>query len=210
MLRVIIALFLILNISTAQQKAAEKEGNHEIHQELRGLLNGIEKELNSGNYEGIAPYFHENLRITTITQETITSRKEIGEYFSKHFGPERFLKSMKAKFEADELTQLYGNDTYGIVRGTGNEFYALNDGREYDMKIRWTATVMKDTDGKWRLLTFHSGTDFLENPILNEAKNSIKYTIGGGLLAGVLLGCFLMWLLMRKKLARAEAVGAAL
>jgi ketosteroid isomerase-like protein len=209
MLRVITAFILILTTAFTQDKPAEKEADHEVHQELRGLLSGIEKALNDGNYEGIAPFFHKDLRITTITQETITSREGIGKYFGKHFGPDRFLKSIKVSFEADELTQLYGNDTYGIVRGHGSEYYYLSDGREYDMKIRWTATVIKDTDGKWRLLTFHSGTDFLSNPILNEAKNSIKYTIGGGLLGGALLGCLLMWLLMRKKVVHSGPAGTA-
>ena len=50
-----------------------------------------------------------------------------------------------------------------------------------------------------RLRTIHIGTDFLDNPILTEAKKAVtKYAAlsGGG---GLLLGLFLGFLLGRRK-----------
>ena len=68
------------------------------------------------------------------------------------------------KLEADALTEFYADKTIGVVRGSGEEDYVLSDTRFFPMKTRWTATVIKDTDGKWRILTLHIGTNFLDNP----------------------------------------------
>ena len=63
--------------------AAAQESDHAIHEELRHVLQGIEQTINSEKYTDLEPYFHEKLRVTTINQEVISSRQEIGAYFNK-------------------------------------------------------------------------------------------------------------------------------
>jgi NhaP-type Na+/H+ or K+/H+ antiporter len=70
------------------------------------------------------------------------------------------------------------------------------------METRWTATVIKDTDGKWRVLTLHIGTNFLDNPILTEAEASLLYFAGGGLLMGLLLSGLIGFIVSRLKRKR--------
>ena len=65
---------------------AAQEANQEIHEELRGLLSGIETAINAEKYGDLAQYFHEDLRITTITQEVMSSRADIEPYFDFWFG----------------------------------------------------------------------------------------------------------------------------
>jgi hypothetical protein len=130
----------------------------------------------------------------------ISSRDEIGEYFDRWFGPEGFLQKVEMELVADTTTELYGDQSFGIVRGYGIEKYVLSDSRAYEMQTRWTATVLKSSDNKWRILTLHIGTNFLDNPILDEAENSLMYFAGGGLLAGILLMLALM--LIRRTLVK--------
>jgi hypothetical protein len=63
--------------------------------------------------------------------------------------------------------------------------------------------VTKEADGRWRLRAIHFGTDFLNNPILDEAKGAArKYAImagGGGLLVGLAGGVLLGLLFRRRK-----------
>lgn len=190
-----VALLLLL-ISPA---LAAQETDQAIHEELRGVLIGIEKAVNSESYGSLARYFHENLTITTINQEVISTRAEIEPYFEKWFGPGGYLKTLKMSLEADELTELYADKTFGIVRGSGEEDYVLSDSRSFPMKTRWTATVIKDTDGRWRILTLHIGTDFLNNPILSVAEESVKFSgiVGGA--GGLVFGALIMFLLGRGK-----------
>lgn len=184
MLRTIIFSFFLLSLAPV---VVAEEGNADIHNELRELLQGIEKAVNEERYGDLAPFFHKNLRVTTINQEIISSRGEIRTYFNRWFGPEGYLKKLDMKLNADALTELYVNNTMGIVRGSGDENYILSDKRYYEMKTRWTATVIKDTDGKWRILSLHIGTNFLDNPILSEVENSLTYFTVGGLIVGMFL-----------------------
>jgi len=196
-------LFTFLMLIGMSAFAAAEESDHAIHEELRHLLQGVEQAINTEKYTELEPYFHEKLRATPINQEVISSRPEIVAYFNKWFGPGGYLKKVHISLIPDALTELYGNNTFGIIRGSGEENYILADDRHFDMKTRWTATVIKDTDEKWRILSLHIATNFLDNPILNKAESSLVYFAGGGLVTGFILGCLVIWFLMgrRKKAA---------
>jgi ketosteroid isomerase-like protein len=189
----IACLFLTLPLYAAE------EPDHEIHQELRGILITVQTAINSGNYDAMLPVLSKDIRATTITQEVMSGHEQVSAYFKHWFGPGGFLKKLDMTFTADALTELSPDKTWGVVRGSGMERYTLADGRQYDMPTRWTATVVKEADGKWRLRTIHFGTNFLDNPILTEAKHAVvKYSaIAGG--AALVLGLLLGFLLGRRK-----------
>jgi LPXTG-motif cell wall-anchored protein len=174
----------------------------EIHKELRGLLQGIETAINSEKYTDLKPYFSEKLRVTTINQNVINTPEGIDAYFKEWFGEGGYLKKLNIKLNADALTELHGvpgNPSWGLVYGSGVENYQLTDGRKLDMKTRWTATVMKEADGKWRILALHIGTNFYDNPIFAAVQNSTKYYAAGGLVVGLLLGALGLAFFRRKK-----------
>jgi ketosteroid isomerase-like protein len=183
-----------------------QEADHEIHQELRAVLATIQDAINSGNYDAMLPVISDSVRATTITQEVMSNRDEVSAYFKKWFGPGGYLKKLDMHLTADALTELSPDKTWGIVRGSGIENYTLADGRQYPMKTRWTAVLVKEADGKWRLRAIHIGTNFLDNPVLDDAKHAVvRYAaIAGviGLVLGILIG-FLVW-----RRARPSAVPA--
>jgi ketosteroid isomerase-like protein len=192
------SLFIACLFLTLPLYAAE-EADHEIHQELRGILTTVQTAINSGNYDTMLPVLSKDIRATTITQEVMSGHEQVSAYFKHWFGPGGFLKKLDMTFTADALTELSPDKTWGVVRGSGMERYTLADGRQYDMPTRWTATVVKESDGKWRLRTIHFGTNFLDNPILTEAKRAVvKYAaVAGGV--GLALGLLLGFLLGRRK-----------
>jgi len=178
---------------------AAEEPDHEIHQELRGILITVQTAINSGNYDAMLPVLSKDVRATTITQEVMSGHEQVSAYFKKWFGPGGFLKKLDMTFSADALTELSPDKTWGVVRGSGTEHYTLADGRQYTIPTRWTATVVKEADGKWRLRTIHFGTNFLDNPILTEAKRAVvKYAEVAGS-AGLVIGGLLGFLLGRRK-----------
>jgi ketosteroid isomerase-like protein len=189
-----LVLILLLFISPLPLLAAE-EPDHDIHVELRAILTTLQDSINKGDYDAMLPVISKDVRATTITQETMSSPQEVSAYFKKWFGPGGYLKKLEMKLDADALTELSADKTWGLVRGSGVENYTLADGRFYPMKTRWTAVVAKEGDGKWRLRAIHIGTNFLDNPILDEAASAAKkYTamgIGGGLVVGAVLGFLL-------------------
>jgi hypothetical protein len=196
----ILTLFLVLASMAA---LPAEEADHAIHEELRALLQGIQQAINAEKYSELEPYFHENLRVTTINQEVISERSEITDYFERWFGTGGYLRTLEITLTADDTTELYGDKTFGIVRGTGEEKYVLSDGRAFDMITRWTATVIKDTNGQWLILALHIGTNFLDNPILSVAESALMTFAAGGALAGLVLGLLISFFYMRRKKARA-------
>ena len=187
--------FIIYSVLSTPFMASAAEPDAKIHNELRTLLKGIETAINSEKYSDLAQYFHKDLRVTTVNQNTISSHPEITAYFKEWFGEGGYLVSLRMSLKPDTPTEFYNNKTMGIVRGSGIEKYKLTDGRDLDLKTRWTATVIKDTDAKWRIVALHLGTNFYDNAIYNETRSYlIKMGIIGSLLAlvlGFLIGFYL-------------------
>jgi LPXTG-motif cell wall-anchored protein len=184
---------------TGQIAISDEEPDHVIHEELRALLHGIEEAINTEQYAKLETYFHPDLRVTTINQEVINSRSGINDYFDRWFGKGGYLKKLEISLTPDALTELYHDNTFGIVYGSGEENYILADGRYFPMQTRWTATVSKDDEGHWKILALHIGTNFLDNPILTAAENSALYFGIGGLVIGILLTGLIGWFLYRRK-----------
>ena len=189
---VLISLFVLTSVNAEEQ-------DRQIHNELRSVLKGITTAVNTKKYGELKQYFHKNLRVTTVNQNTIESYQGIEKYFDEWFGEGGYLVSLHMTLTPDALTELYANKTMGIVRGSGIEKYKLTDGRDLELKTRWTATVIKDVNSKWRILSLHLGTNFYDNAIYNEMSEQLKkWGMVGTFLAllfGLLLG---YWLRGRK------------
>lgn len=176
-----------------------EEPDHAIHQELRGVLAILQGSINDGNYDAMLPILSRDIRGTPINQEVLSSHSDVSAYFKKWFGPGGYLKKLEIKLDADALTELSADKTWGLVRGSGLERYVLADERKYDIKTRWTATVVKESDGKWRLRAIHLGTNFLDNPILAEAESWVKKMAAAGALGGLIVGAVLGFVFGRRK-----------
>lgn len=194
-------LWVIACVFCLNMYAFAEELDAEIHNELRNVMKQIETAINSGKYDDMLPVLSENIRATPINQEFLTNHQAVSEYFNKWFGKDGYLKKLEIQFNADALTELSADKTWGTVYGSGKESYVLADGRKFVMQTRWTATVAKEADGKWRIRSIHVGTNFLDNPILAIAENSAKYFAAGGVLLGLLLGTLGTWIFMRRRKA---------
>jgi len=192
--------FLVMGlIACAPLLAGAEEEDHAIHEELRAVLHTIESAISTSDYDKMLPVLSEKIRGTPINQEFLASRADVSAYFKKWFGPGGYLKKLEFHLNADSLTELSPDKTWGIVYGTGIEKYVLSDGRPYEMHTRWTATMAKEDDGHWRVRAIHIATNFLDNPILSQAENALAKVgaITGGI--GLVLGALLGWFFSRKK-----------
>ena len=173
----------------------QADSNTVIHDELRAILTGIENAINTEKYVDLKTFFSKDLRVTTVSQEIINTHAGIDAFFNEKFGKGGYLKTLKIKLNPDELTHLYddaNNPTWGLVYGAGTENYQLSDGRFLPLKTRWTATLKKESDGKWRILALHIGTNFFDNPIYNEMKQKLTYMAIVALILGLILGPIIM------------------
>ena len=94
----------------------------------------------------------------------MSNRADVSKYFVEWFGPTGYMKSMTMKLDADKLTELSPDKSWGLVRGKAIEHYDAKDGDQFDFNTRWTAVMTRGDDGKWRLRAIHFGTNHLDNP----------------------------------------------
>ena len=106
MLKPLLLVCLLLSQGTS---AADDEQNHAIHQELRGVLQGIQTAINAKKYADLKQYFDEKLQVTTINQNIINTPEGIDAYFKSWFGKGGYLKKLDISLKPDTLTQRYGD-----------------------------------------------------------------------------------------------------
>ncbi len=193
----LVVLFLVLG--SGQLWADVQDSDEAIHNELRSILTGLENAVNSGKYDQLPQYFHKDMTVTMSNQEALRSPEDIAKFFAFWFGEGGKLDHVEMKLDADALTKLYADKTIGVVHGNGVENTYLSDKRFFPMKTRWSATLIKDSDGKWRILSLHMGVNFLDNPVISMVEDNTKnlMLIGGG--AGALIGLLIGFLLWRKR-----------
>lgn len=190
----IIVSLLLLVISTY----SFAEEDQAIHNELRQLLQTVTAAINTQDYDKMLPVISDHASITPITAHFLENKQAIVPYIDSFFGKDKFIKSFNVNFTPDELTELSADKTWGISHGSGLEHYILNDGREYDIKTRWTATLVLENN-QWKIKTMHISTNFLDNPILDETSAAIKKMLILGAIGGLVVGLILGFFLFRKK-----------
>ena len=175
------------------------EPDHAIHEELRGVLHEVVAAINSGQYDKMLPYLSENVEATSITQEVMSSRADVSKYFQEWFGPTGYMRKMEMTLDADALTELSPDKSWGLVRGKALEHYEAKDGDLFDFVTRWTAVMVRSDDGKWRLRAIHFGTNHLDNPVLTKVRRTLARDGIIAAIASLLIGLALGWWIGRRR-----------
>jgi len=192
----------------AAAPACAEEADHAIHEELRGVLREIVTAMNSGQYDQMLPYLTEDVEATSVTQEVMSGRGEVSKYFQEWFGPSGYMRKMEIKLDADKLTELSADKSWGLVRGKALEHYEAKDGDAFDFNTRWTAVMVRNDDGKWRLRAIHFGTNHLDNPVLTKVRTTLtRYAIIAALLS-LAVGLALGWWLARRSSRNAASASS--
>lgn len=101
-------------------------------------------------------------------------------------GPHPRVTSLRAHFEADDLSNLYGNNV-AVSFGSSKDHYTLANGDAFDVSARWSGTMVR-RDGRWLIANFHYSTNMFDNPVL-EAQRKFML-IGAAGVGGVLMLLF--------------------
>ncbi len=192
------ALWALAALCVAPLAWAE-EPDHAIHEELRGVLHEIVTAISSGQYDKMLPYLTENVEATSITQEVMSNRADVSKYFQEWFGPTGYMRKMEMKLDADALTELSPDKSWGLVRGKALEHYEAKDGDLFDFVTRWTAVMVRSDDGKWRLRAIHFGTNHLDNPVLTKVRRTLVRDGIIAAIASLLIGLALGWWIGRRR-----------
>ncbi len=188
----------------SEQPATEAKYEGPVDKELRTLTEELVKAINSQDFDKLLPLLDARVVATFLDGECAHQPKGVKAYYEKMMtGETRTVKKVTIEPTVDGRSQLYGNPTdTAITAGSSNDSYELTDGRNFTVKTRWTATMVKK-DGKWKLTSFHASTSPSDNSILTCWVAGIA--AGAGLFLGVLLT-----LVFRRRPARNAFMATAL
>ena len=172
------------------------------HAALRKLKGDVLQAINTRNLDNMDSLMHQPFLATVVTQESFNDAAKLKAYFNSLF-TRSFLRISRLTMDADadELSQIY-TGTFAVARGPTKEHYEMADGNVYDIAGRWTAVAIKQ-DGDWKVLAVHSGTNFLDNPVLRAVERSTAYFGAGGVAAGAVVG-FLVGFFVRRRRSAAQ------
>lgn len=175
----ILSMLLAVSLSLGFTQAAEDPA----HAELRTLRTEIIDAIVKGDIDTVINHVHPDCVVTWQNSEVCRGRQGVKDFFNKT-GKDAF-KGYKVPPTPDELTILYGGDT-GVSFGQTVAEYKLL-GKSYEMKSRWTATLVK-VDGKWLLGAYHISMNVLDNPLLGAAQSALYVAGGIALVIGIAIG----------------------
>lgn len=176
-------VWLFLLFTTGLVSAVEDPA----HEELRTLRTAIIEGVTRGDIDAVLKHVHPEVVVTWQNSAVCVGAKGLKEFFDKT-GKDSF-KGYKVPPTPDSLTVFHGGDT-GVTYGETVAEYRLL-GKSYEIKSRWTATLVK-VDGKWLLAAYHISMNALDNPLLNGAKNALYLAAGVALTVGLLVGRLLV------------------
>ena len=169
------------------------------HLALRKLKADAVAAINAQDFDRARQLTHQPFLATVVTQDSFNDFDRLVGFYKSLYTtdlPDRpQMKKVSIAADADELSQIY-TGTFAVTRGSTLERYELADGRGFDLKGRWTGVSIKD-GGQWKMLAVHTGTNFLDNPVLHQYEKAVKWVGGGALVAGLLVG-FLLGRLRRR------------
>jgi fatty acid desaturase/ketosteroid isomerase-like protein len=194
--RLLSCIAILLGLSGAAH--AQNAGTPADHEALRKLKNDIVSAINNRDMAAADALLHKPFLATVVTQDSFNDFGKLKDYFEGLYTRDHLrMKKITMEADADELSQIY-QGTFAVTRGSTRERYDLADGRSFDLNGRWTAVSMKDGDA-WTVLAIHSGTNFLDNPVLGAIQRSVLWFGAGGLAIGLLVGFAAGWFIRRRR-----------
>src|SRR5262245_58078344 len=186
------ALVLGCALSTTDALAqAPRPSDETLHNELRTLKDRAVAAVNKRDPDALMKELDPNIAFTAMNNEVVHGIAEAKAYYQRMLvGAGRVLEDMSLSAEADRPADLYENGTVAVATGTSNAHFKLTAGPEFDMPLRWSATLRRAND-KWAIAGMHFSANIFDNPLLSGMERSIKWV---GVITGIvaLVGGFLL------------------
>jgi len=186
----LIATLLSFQTTTVAQDAdstATDTDTASIHDELRDLRDRMYAAYEKRDMETLLKDVSDGVVITWQNGERNVSHEEFLAFYDRMMnGNNPIVKDMSSKFEVDDLSILYGDDT-AIAHGTLEDTFLFTDGNELTLPSKWTATVINENN-QWKVASFHVSSNIFDNPILGVAKNWLIRVGTGSGIVGLFIG----------------------
>jgi ketosteroid isomerase-like protein len=166
--------------------------NQAEHDQLRLVRDNLISAINAKDSKAVLEQMHPNVVLTAQDGKqlkVVRGREGVQEYLDRLLiGSKRGVDSLQLDVTVDELSSIYHDNT-AIAFGSSLDHYRLVDGTEFDLKTRWSATLIKEQD-RWLLANLQVSTNLFDNPVLAAFSRVAIWIAAGTAVAGLVLGYF--------------------
>jgi ketosteroid isomerase-like protein len=179
-----------LAVAPAIALAQQQPSDEALHAELRALKDRAVAAVNKRDADALMRELDSNVAFTAMNNEVVHGIAEAKAYYQKMLvGAARIVQDMSLTAEPDRPADIYANGTMAVATGNSNAHFKLAAGPEFDVPLRWSATLRRAND-RWAIAGMHFSANMFENPMLSAVERSIKWiAIGTGVVA-ILVGFF--------------------
>jgi len=171
--------------------------NAAVHAELSAVKDRMIAAVNRKDGPALIAELDPTIHFTAMNNETFIGIEGAKAYYQKMLvGSSRIVQDMSLTAKPDDYSLLYVDDRAAISTGSSVAHFKISNGPEFDVPLRWTATLV-NREGKWKAAAVHFSANMFDNPIMNAVGRYTWWVAGGVGLVGLLLG----WLIGRRKRA---------
>jgi ketosteroid isomerase-like protein len=191
-------LFLVASVALSTPAMAQlTPTNAAVHDQLSAVKDRLVAAVNKRDEAALLAELDPSVSFTAMNNETFHGTAGAKAYFDRMMvRSSRIVEDMSLSAKPDDYSILYASDSAAVSTGMSNAHFKIRGGTEFDVPLRWTATLVKNGNG-WKIASAHFSANMFDNPIMNEVKRLTWWIAGGAGLIGLLVG----WLLgrMRRK-----------
>ncbi|WP_425613539.1 DUF4440 domain-containing protein [Anatilimnocola sp. NA78] len=164
-----------------EKVATDRARTEAIHDQLRAVREEFLAAFGKQDFDALVALLDENVVLTAQDGKelkSIRNKQGVREYLDRMLvGPNRGIQSMTIAPTVDELSVLHNGDT-AIATGSSLDHYKLSDGNEFDLKTRWSVTLV-DKNGKWLIANLHVSTNLFDNPVNSAISRTATWAAAG-------------------------------
>jgi ketosteroid isomerase-like protein len=188
MKQLVVAIGLLVAVFASSSRAQDAASVEQIHKDLRALKDRAVEAVNKKDEAALLKELAPDIWFTAMNNETFHGLDQGKAYYEKMLsGASRIVDDMSLTSTPDDLAILYADNKIAVSTGVSNTHFKLMGGTEFDVPLRWTATLAND-GSKWSIASIHFSANMFDNPILATLK-TFSYWLAGGLAAlGLVVG----------------------
>ncbi|MGB8814400.1 MAG: nuclear transport factor 2 family protein [Paracoccaceae bacterium] len=179
-----LALGLILSL-TAPPAAAQDEA---IHDEIRAMRDRAIAAFTARDQTALLAELADAVSFTAMNNEVVQGKPAITAYYAKMMdGASGLITDISVDFQTDALATLYAGNAAAVATGTADAAFKMRAGLEFQLPLRWSATLSHDT-GAWKIASMHFSANIFDNPLDSGLRQYLWLMLAAAGLVGLVLG----------------------
>lgn len=181
-------LFKALACVLAVWAGAGQAQDDAVHDEIRAMRDGAIAAFEARDPEAFSAFLADDVYFTAMNNEVVHGKEAAMAYYNRMMdAADGLITDVSVTFESDVLSALHAGNTQAVATGSSASSFVMRAGLEFDMPLRWTAVLTKDT-GNWQISGMHFSANIFDNPLDTGLRKYLWIIVAVTLVVGLLIG----------------------